>query len=104
MGSRSRKAKLQVRLSDVYLVYKYQGALKKEKKNATYIPTYLFLRFFLKRLRSDFNKIFLWCFLAPHAEKRPKTRLKKSKGKDDRKKFFSLNFFGQRLLTWTPPC
>jgi hypothetical protein len=36
----------------------------------------------------------LWCFWAPHAEKRPKTRLKKNRWeKTTGKKFFFLNFF-----------
>jgi hypothetical protein len=50
----------------------------KEEKRSD-VPTYLlFLRFF-EIFRSDFRNIFLWCFWAPHAEKRPKTRLKKNR-------------------------
>jgi hypothetical protein len=52
--------------------------------------------------RGAFKKIHQWYFRAPHAEKRPKTRLKKSKGKTTGF-FFPLNFFGQKFLTWIPP-
>jgi hypothetical protein len=42
----------------------------------------------------------LRCFWAARAEKRPKTRLKKIEGeRRQEKSFFSLNFFGQKLLT-----
>jgi hypothetical protein len=44
------------------------------------------------------------CFGGPHAEKRSKTRLKQNRReKMTGKKFFSLNFFDQRFLTWTFP-
>jgi hypothetical protein len=40
----------------------------------------------------------LWCFWAPHAEKRPKKRDKKSKGKDDRKKVFFSQLFRPKVF------
>jgi hypothetical protein len=85
------------RLSDCRL---FQGAPKKRKKND--VPTYLpFLRFF-EIFRSDFRKYFYGVFgllMQRNGQKRYKT---KSMGKDGRGKK-NLNFFGQKLLTWTSP-
>jgi hypothetical protein len=75
-----------------------QGAPKK-KKRRTYLP---FLRFFAI-FRSDFRKHFYGVFgllMQRNGRKRDKT---KSMGKDDRKKVFFLNFFGQIFLAWTSP-
>jgi hypothetical protein len=62
----------------------------------------LFLEFFLEIFEFDFvccrgglEKIFLWHFWAPHAEKRPKTRQNKSKGKDDREKWVFSTFLAK---------
>jgi hypothetical protein len=63
--------------------HKAQGE-KRKKKKATYLPTYLFLRFF-EIFRSDFRKYFygiLGLLVQRNAQKRDKT---KSMGKDDRK-------------------
>jgi hypothetical protein len=50
---------------------------KKKEKKATYLPTYLFLRSFFRPSGLVLENIcskFVWCFWAPRAEKRPKTR------------------------------
>jgi hypothetical protein len=44
------------------------------------------------------RKMCSWCFWVPRAEKRPKTRLKKSKGKDDRKKVFFPQLFRPKVF------
>jgi hypothetical protein len=82
----------------------YQGAPKKKKKKATYLPTYLFLRFF-EIFRSDFRNYFygvvgLLILMQRNDQKRGKKN-RWEKTKDDRKKVFFLNFFGQKFLTWT---
>jgi hypothetical protein len=79
-----------------------RGAKEKKQNKTTYLPTYLFLRFF-EIFRSDFRKYFYGVFgllMQRNGQKRDK---KKSKGKDDRKKVFFLNFFGQKFLTWIFP-
>jgi hypothetical protein len=56
------------------------------------------LRFF-EIFRSDFRKYFYGVFGAPHAEKRPKTRLKKIDGKRRQEKScFFLNFFRPKVF------
>jgi hypothetical protein len=79
-----------------------QGAPKqKTNKKAAYLPTYLFLRFF-EIFRSDFRKYFYGVFgllMLRNGQKRDSFL---SMGKDDRI-FFSLNFFGQKFLTWISP-
>jgi hypothetical protein len=78
-----------------------EGRRRRGKKSD--VPTYLlFLRFFAI-FRSDFRKYFYGVFgllMQRNGQKRDKT---KSMGKDDRKKVFFLNFFGQKFLTWTFP-
>jgi hypothetical protein len=72
-----------------------QGAPKKKKEKSDVRP-YLPASFeIFEVFRSGFRKYFygLWCFWAPHAEKRPKTRLKKIDGKRRKEKsFFSSTF------------
>jgi hypothetical protein len=68
-----------------------QGAPKEKKKSdvGTMAP---FLRFFAV-FRFDFRKYFLWCFWAPHAEKRPKNAIKENRWeKTTGKCFFSQLF------------
>jgi hypothetical protein len=83
---------------------KGQGApQKKNQKKATYLPTYLpFLRFF-EIFRSDFRKYFygvLKLLMQRNGQKcYKKNRWEKTEGT----KFFFLNFFGQKFLTWTSP-
>jgi hypothetical protein len=79
----------------------YKGR-QREKKND--VPTYLpfFLRFF-EIFRSDFRKYVYGVFgllMQRNGQKRDKKKLwEKTTGK----KFFFLNFFGQKLLTWSSP-
>jgi hypothetical protein len=79
-----------------------EGAPKKRRKKSD-APTYLpFLRFF-KTPRSDFRKYFYGVFgliMQRNGQKRyKKNRWEKTEGK----KFYFLNFFGQKFLTWTSP-
>jgi hypothetical protein len=79
--------------------YKIQGAPKKEKKSD--VPIYLPVLRFFEIFRSDFRKNVYGVFgllMQRNGQKRDKI---KSTGKYERKKvFFSLNFFGQKFLTW----
>jgi hypothetical protein len=73
----------------------------KKKQRRTYLPTF-FVRFF-EIFRSDFRNMFM-VFLGASSRETAKNAIKKNRWeKDDRKKVFFLNFFGQRLLTWTSP-
>jgi hypothetical protein len=79
-----------------------QGAPKKKEKKSD-VPTHpSFLRFFAI-FRSDFRKYFYGVFgflMQRNGQKRDKkNRWEKTTGK----KFFFLNFFGQKFLTWTFP-
>jgi hypothetical protein len=75
-----------------------KGRRKEEKKRRTY----LFLRFlrFSGLLLENICVVFLGSSCRETAQTAIKT---KSKGKDDRKKVFFLNFFGQKFLTWIFP-
>jgi hypothetical protein len=42
-------------------------------------------------------------FLAPHAEKQPKTRFKKKKGENDQKSFPPKTFLAKSFLIWIFP-
>jgi hypothetical protein len=76
-----------------------EGRRRKKKKRRTYLP---FLRFF-EIFRSDFRKYFYGVFgssCRETAKNAIKTnRWEKTKGK----KFFFLNFFGQKFLTYIFP-
>ena len=68
---------------------------KKTKNGGTYLPTFfeIFWDF-----QVWFKKIFLWCFWGPHAEKRPKTRLKKIDGKRRKEKSFFSQLFRPKVF------
>ena len=77
---------------------------RRKKKKATYpVPTYLPFLGFFEIFRSDLKKYFYGVFgllMQRNGQKcDKKNRWEKTKGK----KFFSLNFFGQKFLTCTFP-
>jgi hypothetical protein len=80
----------------------FKGRRRKKRKKSD-VPTYLpFLRFFAI-FRFNFRKYFYGVFrllMQRNGQKRDKTnRWQKTTGK----KFFVLNFFGQKFLTWIFP-
>jgi hypothetical protein len=80
-----------------------QGAPKEEKKT-TYLPTYPFLRFF-EIFWSEFlgSKYFCGVF-GLLMQRNDKNAIKKIEGKRRQENcFFSLSFFGKKLLTWISP-
>jgi hypothetical protein len=82
-----------------------KGHQRKKRKKATYLPAYLFLRFF-EIFRSDFRKCFCGVFgllMQRNGQKRD-NKIIREKTTDDRKKvvFFST-FSAKRLLTWIFP-
>jgi hypothetical protein len=80
-----------------------RGAKEKKKRRTTgtYLPT--FFDFFFEIFRSDFQNICM-VFLGSSFRETAKNAMNKNRWeKTEGKKFFFLNFFGQKLLTWTPP-
>jgi hypothetical protein len=75
-----------------------RGAEEKKKND---VPNYLpFLRF-SEIFRSDFRKYFYGVFYS--CRETAKSAIKKNRWEKTKGKKKNLNFFGQKLLTWTPP-
>jgi hypothetical protein len=72
-----------------------KGRQRKKRKKTTYLPTYLFLRFF-EIFRSDFRKYFYGVFGLLMQRNGQKSDKKELMGKDDRKNVFFFSTFSAK--------
>jgi hypothetical protein len=81
---------------------KGRGRKRKKSDVPTLIPTYFFGDFL--RFSGLISENIFMVFLGSSCRETAKNAIKKIDGKRrQKKKFFFLNFFGQKFLTWTSP-